>query len=133
MASGGRIRSQRVRTDVEKRRASVHWLNGPTFEGRCDDKSSFRDFRVRHRLRVLASLAAAVCFFATASAPLPAGLQTPQDAVDALIAAARNGDEKSAALRSWPCGDDISSGDKVADEATHKHFVNLYDAKHESR
>jgi hypothetical protein len=91
---------------------------------------SFRDFR-----HVLSSglLAAAIFFFATASGALAQqDYKTPQDAVDALVAAARSGDEKALLFVLGPDGDDItSSGDKVADAATRKRFVEFYDAKHE--
>ena len=109
-------------------------LNRPgQFEGRCDDKLSFRGF----------SLCAIGCatglpplrrlfFFAMASAAFAQqDYKTPQDAVDALVAAARSGDQKALLFVLGPGGEDIvSSGDKVADEATRKHFVESYDAKH---
>ena len=94
---------------------------------------SFRDFRRAPSPALLALLAAAMFFFATASGAFAQqDYKTPQDAVDALIAAARNGDEKALLFVLGPDGDDItSSGDKVADDATRKRFVELYDAKHE--
>jgi len=95
--------------------------------------SSFRDIRLVPSRALLALLAAAIFFFATAAGALAQeDYKTPQDAVDALVAAARSGDEKALLFILGPDGDDItSSGDKVADEATRKRFVELYDAKHE--
>ena len=83
--------------------------------------------RVRHRPRLLGSLAAAICLFRAASVAFAQqDYKTPQDAVDALVAAARSGDQKALLVVLGPDGDDIvSSGDKVADETTRKHFVEL--------
>jgi len=94
---------------------------------------SFRDFRRARSAELLAPLAALIFFFATAFGALAQqDYKTTQEAVDALIAAARSGDEKALLFVLGPDGDDItSSGDKVADEATRKRFVGLYDAKHE--
>jgi Protein of unknown function (DUF2950) len=82
---------------------------------------------------VLISWAAAVVFLATASVAFAQqDYKTPQAAVDALIAAARSGDQKALLEVLGPDGEDIvSSGDKVADETTRKQFVESYDAKHE--
>ena len=81
---------------------------------------------------VLAASVAAVVFFAMASAAFAQqDYKTPQDAVDALVAAARSGDQKALLDVLGPGGEDIaSSGDKVADETTRKNFVESYDAKH---
>ena len=57
---------------------------------------------------------------------------TPQAAVDALVAAAKADDEKAALAVFGKAGEDIvSSGDKVSDEAIRKRFVESYDAKHQ--
>jgi Protein of unknown function (DUF2950) len=57
--------------------------------------------------------------------------KAPQDAVDALVATAKSGDMKEAIAVLGHDGEDIiSSGDKVADEAVRKRFVDSYDAKH---
>ena len=94
---------------------------------------SFRDFRYVLSPALLGLLAAAIFFFAAApGARAQQDYKTPQDAVDALVAAARSGDEKALLFVLGPDGDDItSSGDKVADASTRKRFVDLYDAKHE--
>jgi len=94
---------------------------------------SFRDFRHVLSPTLLGLLAAAIFFFATSSGALAQqDYKTPQDAVDALVAAARSGDEKALLFVLGPDGDDItSSGDKVADAVTRKRFVEFYDAKHE--
>ncbi|MFZ3357870.1 MAG: DUF2950 domain-containing protein [Xanthobacteraceae bacterium] len=57
--------------------------------------------------------------------------KTPQDAVDALVATARNADQKAALVVLGHGGEDIiSSGDKVSDDAARERFVTSYDAKH---
>ena len=58
--------------------------------------------------------------------------KTPQDAVDALVATARSGDQKAALVVLGRGGEDIiSSGDKVSDDAIRERFVTSYDAKHQ--
>jgi len=58
--------------------------------------------------------------------------KTPQDAVDALVATARSGDQKAALVVLGREGEDIiSSGDKVSDDAVRARFVTSYDAKHQ--
>ena len=58
--------------------------------------------------------------------------KTPQDAVDALVATAKSGDEKAALVVLGADGQDIiSSGDKVSDDAVRARFVASYDAKHQ--
>ena len=68
---------------------------------------------------------------ATAPAAAQETFKRPEDAVDALIGAAKSGD-KSAILRILgPNGRDIvSSGDDVADRTTRENFVAAYDTKH---
>ena len=57
--------------------------------------------------------------------------KTPQDAVDALVATARSGDQEAALAVLGRGGEDvISSGDKVSDDAVRQRFVTSYDAKH---
>ncbi len=57
---------------------------------------------------------------------------SPQAAVDALVAAVKSTDQKDALTVLGHHGEDIiSSGDKVADEAARARFVASYDAKHE--
>ena len=92
----------------------------------------FRGFPRAPSATILASLVAAVVFFAMASVAFAQqDYKTPQDAVDALVAAARSGDQKALLDVLGPDGEDIvSSGDKVADETTRKNFVESYDAKH---
>jgi Protein of unknown function (DUF2950) len=58
--------------------------------------------------------------------------KTPEAAVDALVATARSGDEKTALVVLGREGEDIiSSGDKVSDDAVRARFVTSYDAKHQ--
>ncbi len=58
--------------------------------------------------------------------------KTPQDAVDALVATARSGDQKAALAVLGQDGEDIiSSGDKVADDAVRARFVKSFDTKHQ--
>jgi hypothetical protein len=87
---------------------------------------------------VLTSLAAAAVVVICASiafAPVAMAQEdykTPQDAVEALVASARSGDEKAALVVLGHAGEDIiSSGDKVADDAVRERFVKSYDAKHD--
>jgi Protein of unknown function (DUF2950) len=58
--------------------------------------------------------------------------KTPQDAVDALVATAKSGDQKAALVVLGRDGEDIiSSGDKVSDDAVRERFVASYDTKHQ--
>jgi hypothetical protein len=58
--------------------------------------------------------------------------RSPQEAVDALLAAAKSDDPKAALAVFGRDGEEIiSSGDKVADEAARKRFIASYEAKHE--
>jgi hypothetical protein len=60
------------------------------------------------------------------------GFDTPDAAVDALVAAAKSGDQKEILAILGPEGRAvIDSGDKVADENAKQRFVDAYDAKHE--
>jgi len=87
----------------------------------------------RSRLVVSALLAFAFFLFATASAAVAQqDYKSPQDAVDALVAAARSGDDKAALVVLGRSGKDIiSSGDPVADTAARERFVRTYDGKHQ--
>jgi hypothetical protein len=89
--------------------------------------------KFRHTFRpLLGALAVAMLLLANVpAAHAQQDYKTPQDAVDALVAAARSGDQKALLFVLGPNGDDIiSSGDKVADEAARKGFLESYDAKH---
>ena len=85
--------------------------------------------------RALARLAAAAAFLLCASASGASAQQsfkTPDEAVSALVAAAKASDRKALLTVLGPAGEDIvSSGDEVADEGVRKEFVAAYDEKHE--
>jgi hypothetical protein len=60
--------------------------------------------------------------------------KTPDEAVSALVTAAKAGDRKAVLTVLGPGGEEIvSSGDEVADEGVRKEFVAAYDEKHEIR
>ena len=89
-------------------------------------------------VRTFTSLMAAILVVAWASivasseAVAQQDYKTPQDAVDALVATARSGDQKAALAVLGRDGEDIiSSGDKVSDDAVRTRFVASYDAKHQ--
>jgi len=90
--------------------------------------------KFRHTLRFTLLGVFAVVTLLLANAPGAFAQQdykTPQDAVDALVAAARSGDRKALLAVLGPDGEDIvSSGDKVADEGARKGFLEAYDANH---
>src|SRR5262249_47986503 len=83
--------------------------------------------------RSLATLAAACVLIGTAS--LAVGQQsfkTPEDAVEALFAAAKSGDNNAALTVFGPEGARIiSSGDPVNDVNQRDKFVAAYNAKHQ--
>src|SRR5262249_25132511 len=81
----------------------------------------------------LASLTAAMLAFAIASvASAQQSFKSPEEAVDALVSAARAGDRKAVLTVLGRDGADIvSSGDAVADTATRQLFLAAYDAKHQ--
>ena len=86
----------------------------------------------------LASLTAAVLVVASASiaassvALAQQDYETPQAAVDSLVATAKSGDQKAALIVLGRGGEDIiSSGDKVSDDAVRARFVASYDTKHQ--
>jgi hypothetical protein len=82
---------------------------------------------------ILTTLMAAIVVSASASlAFAQQDYKSPHDAVDALVATARSGDQKAAIVVLGQNGEDIiSSGDEVADDAARARFVASYDAKHE--
>jgi hypothetical protein len=82
---------------------------------------------------VAAIIVAASLSIATSScASAQEDYNTPQAAVDALVATARSGDQKAALIVLGREGEDIiSSGDKVSDNAVRARFVTSYDAKHQ--
>ena len=56
---------------------------------------------------------------------------TPEEAVDALVGAAKTGDAKAILAVLGPDGQAIiSSGDPVADTNVTQNFISAYDAKH---
>jgi Protein of unknown function (DUF2950) len=86
-------------------------------------------FSLPHRLA--SCLAAAVVLASVSVASAQQSFKTPEDAVNALVNAAKT---------DWPNGvvgvlgrdgaDIVSSGDKVADQAIREKFLAAYDAKH---
>ncbi len=88
-----------------------------------------------HRSPFISKLAALpvaiVIGFAASAADAQQSFKTPEQAAEALVNTARTGDFKGMLRVLGRNGADIaSSGDRVADEATRKMFVDLYDAKH---
>lgn len=68
---------------------------------------------------------------ATAPAAAQETFKSPEDAVDALIGAAKSGDKSTILRILGPNGRGIvSSGDEVADRTTRENFVAAYDTKH---
>jgi hypothetical protein len=90
--------------------------------------------RTRTRTPALVAAAAAallVCAMASV-ASAQQSYKTPDEAVSALVTAAKAGDRKALLTVLGPGGEDIvSSGDEVADEGVRKEFVAAYDEKHE--
>ena len=73
----------------------------------------------------------AVLLLWSASAFAQEQFDTPDDAVNALVAAAKTGDAKAILAVLGPDGEAIvSSGDPVADRNTREKFVSAYEAKH---
>src|ERR1051325_7668547 len=81
----------------------------------------------------LAAAAAALLVCAIAStASAQQSFKTPDEAVTALVSAAKAGDRQAVLTVLGPSAQDIvSSGDEVADEGVRKEFVAAYDEKHE--
>jgi DUF2950 family protein len=76
-------------------------------------------------------LLCAVLLFWNASAFAQEQFDTPDDAVNALVGAAKSGDAKAIIAVLGPDGEAIvSSGDPVADKNTREKFVSAYEAKH---
>ena len=89
-----------------------------------------------NRTRAPALVAAAALFVCalTVSASAQQSYKTPDEAVGALVTAAKSADRKALLTVLGPGGEDIvSSGDEVADEGVRKEFVAAYDEKHEIR
>src|SRR5262245_61379623 len=89
-----------------------------------------------HRLPcwiMLSSLLAAVLVFAMGSvANAQQSFRTAEEAADALVRAAKTGDQKNILTVLGRDGAEIaSSGDEVADAATRQRFVAAYDLKHQ--
>lgn len=80
----------------------------------------------------LAALAGAILLGAMVSiAAAQQSFKTPEEAADALVAAARSGDRMAVLAVLGRGGSDIvSSGDEVADADARKRFLAAYDAKH---
>src|SRR5262245_22162747 len=81
----------------------------------------------------LASLIAALLAFAMAPvANAQQSFKTAQEAVDALVSAAKTGDQKAVLTVLGRDGADIvSSGDAVADASARNRVIEAYDAKHQ--
>jgi len=91
--------------------------------------STFRGMLAPARV-VAAAAALLVCAMAS-TASAQQSFKTPDEAVNALMAAAKSGDRKAVVTLLGPGGEDIvSSGDEVADEGIRKEFVAAYDEKH---
>ena len=77
----------------------------------------------------------AILTWLAAASPIALAQQTyktPETAVDALVAAARSGDQKATLTVLGRDGEDIiSSGDNVFDDAVRQRFIASYDAKHQ--
>src|SRR4029450_10429404 len=80
----------------------------------------------------LALMVVAVLFVtgAWAAAPADKTYASPEDAVNALVAALKAHDRAATLAVLGNVGEWISSGDKVADRAVGDRFVAAYDAKH---
>jgi Protein of unknown function (DUF2950) len=81
----------------------------------------------------LASLTAAMLAFAIASvANAQQSFKTAEEAVDALVSAAKTGDRKAVLTVLGRDGADIvSSGDAIADASARNRVIEAYDAKHQ--
>jgi Protein of unknown function (DUF2950) len=76
-------------------------------------------------------LLCAALLFWNASAFAQEQFDTPDDAVNALVGAAKSGDAKAIIAVLGPDGEAVvSSGDPVADKNTREKFVSAYEAKH---
>ncbi len=78
------------------------------------------------------SLAGALLLLASTAAHAQQAFETPDAAVEALVAAAKDGDREKLLAILGPEGEAvIGSGDAVADANTRDAFVSAYDEKHE--
>src|SRR5215475_9726005 len=79
------------------------------------------------------SLTKALLAFAMAPvANAQQSFKTAQEAIDALVSAAKTGDRKAVLTVLGRDGADIvSSGDAIADASTRQQFLAAYDAKHQ--
>ncbi len=94
---------------------------------------SFSQPRAFSITRGLTRFAAAMIFFAVASGAVAQELfRTPDEAVTALMSAAKAADPKGVMHVLGPGSAEIvSSGDAVADASTRKRFIEAYDTKHQ--
>jgi Protein of unknown function (DUF2950) len=92
---------------------------------------------VSNRTRAPAIVAAAAALFVCAMPSVASAQQSyksADEAVSALVTAAKADDSKAILTVLGPQGEDIvSSGDPVADEGVRKEFIAAYDEKHEIR
>jgi hypothetical protein len=80
----------------------------------------------------LALTTVALTLAAASVASAQQSYKSPDEAIDALVVAAKAGDQKAIVEILGSRGSDIaSSGDPVADEGTRQRFVATYDAKHQ--
>src|SRR5690348_8501046 len=85
-------------------------------------------------LRGAAAGAALLACATVSTASAQQSFKTPDEAVTALVTAAKAGDRKAVLTVFGPGGQDIvSSGDDVADQEIKKEFLAAYDEKHEIR
>jgi hypothetical protein len=82
--------------------------------------------------RIAAAAAALLVCTLASAASAQQSFKTPDEAVSALVTAAKAGDRKAVLAVLGPAAEDIvSSGDEVADEGVRKEFIAAYDEKHE--
>src|SRR5262249_54574257 len=82
--------------------------------------------------RLAAVTAALMEFAATPSANAHKAFKTPEEAVDALVAASKASDRNTVLKLLGPeAADLVSSGDAVADAAARRRVLDAYDAKHQ--
>ena len=87
--------------------------------------------RPRAPARIAAAAAALLVCTLAAAASAQQSYKTPDEAVSALVTAAKAGDRKAVLTVLGPGGEDIvSSGDEVADQEVRKEFIAAYDEKH---
>src|SRR5690349_20149167 len=87
--------------------------------------------RARAPARLAAAAAALLVCAIASTASAQQSFKTPDEAVSALVTAAKSGDRQAVLTVLGPGAEDIvSSGDEVADEGVRKEFVAAYDEKH---